>query len=312
MQNTQLIKFKKARSVWKDFQEDTDKFLWKMLMQDLEYGKLMRIKEIRENKDAVFQCIFKLYKKIKNIFLYLASNSSYPTISFNDTTEFVRRSNLFGKFLSLARMDQLMIATNLSNNKYKKSKERELHRYEFVEFIVRLSQSVYRDSKREATIDGAIEAIISQDVVPNNPSVEGLSFREKHMYNHKVNFLLKNNLVPIQKLFKRFLTPKKRYITHEECNKLMKGAEMRISELRMNPCYAESLMSRVDTLSDTTTLLQMSFVEFLVYLCRVAHEVYISTAEKDQPLHVKLEVVLKKVLESVGLVQAQTLNCFGV
>ena len=80
MQNAQL-KFKKARSVWKDFQEDTDKFLWNMLMQDIEYSKLMKIKVIRENRDAIFQCIFKLYPKIKNIFLYLASNSSYPTLS---------------------------------------------------------------------------------------------------------------------------------------------------------------------------------------------------------------------------------------
>ena len=132
------------------------------------------------------------------------------------------------------------------------------------------------------------------------------------MYNHKVNFLLKNNLVPIQKLFKRFLTLKKRYITLEECSKLMNGANMRISDLSMNPCYAESLMSRVDTLSDITTIFQMSFVEFLVFLCRVAHEVYIGTAEEEQPLQVKLDAVLKKVLESVGLVPAQTLNCFGV
>jgi hypothetical protein len=97
--------------------------------------------------------------QMKNIFMFLASNSSYPTLSFNDTTEFIRRSQLFGKFLSLARMDQLMIATNQSNNKYKNNAERELHRYEFVEFIVRLSQSVYRDSKRTETIIEAIDTI---------------------------------------------------------------------------------------------------------------------------------------------------------
>ena len=44
---TEAAKFNKAKSVWKDFQEDTDEFLWKMLMQDLEYGKLVKIKEIK-------------------------------------------------------------------------------------------------------------------------------------------------------------------------------------------------------------------------------------------------------------------------
>ena len=113
------------------------------------------------------------------------------------------------------------------------------------------------------------------------------------MYNTRVNFLLKNNLVPIRKLYVKFLTNNKRYITHEDCTKLMNGAKMRISVLRMNPIYAESLMSHVDTLSNTKTLFQMSFVEFLVFLCRAAHEVYIGTAEEAQPLVVKLEVVLK-------------------
>jgi hypothetical protein len=40
------------------------------------------------------------------------------------------------------------------------------------------------------------------------------------------------------------------------------------------------MMSRIDTLSDTTALLQMSLVEFNVFLCRAAHEVYIGTAEE--------------------------------
>ena len=123
---------------------------------------------------------------------------------------------------------------------------------------------------------------------------------------------MKNNLDPIRELFKKIGTPKNRYVTLGECTKLMKRAEMRISELRMNPCFVESLMSRVDTLSDTKTLLHMSFVEFLVFLCRAAHEVYIGTAEEAQPLYVKLDVVLKQVLKSVGLAPTRTLKDLGM
>lgn len=282
-----------------------------MMMQDIEYGKLMKIKEIRENKDIVMAKIFSLYMQMKNIFMFLAANSSYPTLSFNDTTEFIRRSQLFGKYLSLARMDQLMIATNQSNNKYKNNAERELHRYEFIEFIVRLSQSVYRDSKREDNIISAIMAIFNQDVKPNNPTIEGLSFRDEHMYNLKVDELLRKNLPVIQKLFETFLNPSKRYITLEEATKLMKSADLRISDLRMNPCYAESMMSRIDTLSDTTTLLQMKFVEFLVFLCRASHEVYIGTPEEGKELHYKLDAVLRKVLDTQGLALTFTFKASG-
>jgi len=54
---------------------------------------------------------------------------------------------MFGKEINLSTMDRQMIATNVSNNRYKGNAERELHRYEFVEFIVRLGQTKYKDSK---------------------------------------------------------------------------------------------------------------------------------------------------------------------
>ncbi len=40
-----------------------------------------------------------------------------------------------------------MVATNVSNNKYKSNAERELHRYEFVEFIVRMGKIKYLERK---------------------------------------------------------------------------------------------------------------------------------------------------------------------
>lgn len=129
----------------------------KMLEQDLAYGKLTKIKELNKDWQNVKMKIFEHYMNMKNIFLFLASNSSYPMLSMNDTTEFVRRSDMFGKNLSLARMDQIMISTNVSNNKYKGSAERELHRYEFVEFIVRLGINLYREPKIVENALGAID-----------------------------------------------------------------------------------------------------------------------------------------------------------
>ena len=143
-----------------------------------------------------------------------------------------------------------MVATNVSNNKYKNSAERELHRYEFVEFIVRMGLNLYKEPKIVTTVADAIDWLVVKDVVPNNPAVDGLNFRDEHMYNLKVDEIFRKNLPNIQKLFETFLTPNKRYITLEECTKLLKKSDIHISDLRMNPCYAESMMSRIDTLSD--------------------------------------------------------------
>lgn len=179
--------------MFKDFQEDTDEFLRKMLEQDLAYGKISRLTKTEADHKAMKDVIFKYYLQIKNIFLFLASTSSYPTLGFNDTTEFVRRSNLFGKEINLARMDQQMIATNVSNNKYKSNSERELHRYEFVEFIVRLGLTKYKEPKKVETLMQATEAILKDDILPNNQAVDGLNFREAHMYNLKVDEIFRRN-----------------------------------------------------------------------------------------------------------------------
>ena len=39
-------------------------------------------------------------------------------------------------------------------------------------------------------------------------------------------------------------------MTLDECTKLAKKAGLQIAELRMKPCYSESLMSKIDTMSD--------------------------------------------------------------
>ena len=101
------------------------------------------------------------------------------------------------------------------------------------------------------------------------------------MYNLKVDDILRKNLGCIQNLFDKFLTPNKRYITLEECTKMIKDAGLNIHENRMSPCYTESMMSRIDTLSDQTVLVQMKFVEFLVFICRASHEVYIGKPDED-------------------------------
>ena len=73
------------------------------------------------------------------------------------------------------------------------------------------------------------------------------------------------------------MNPNKKYVTLEECRKLLKKADLNVSDFRVAPCYAESMMSRIDTMSDMSVLQQMKYIEFLVFICRVSHEVYLGT-----------------------------------
>ena len=85
-------------------------------------------------KDTLFQH----YLRLINIFDYYAGQSDYPVISFNDVTNFAHQVNILGSgHIKLAELDLLLIATNVPWHNYLKAEERNLQRYEFLEFIVR-------------------------------------------------------------------------------------------------------------------------------------------------------------------------------
>lgn len=225
-----------------------------MLEQDLKFSKLARLTKTDKDAMDLRNTILEHYLQIKNIFLHIASTSNYPTIGLNDFTTFVHRSELFDKNINIATVDRNFIATNVSNNPYKNSAERELHRYEFVEVLVRLSLSKFKEPKIVETLPQALEKMLSEYVYPKNPAVDGLNFREEHMYNLKVDEIFKKNEPVIKKLYESFLNPNKKYITLDECTALLKKAELHLSEAKLKPCYAESMMSRIDTLSDLSAL----------------------------------------------------------
>ena len=74
------------------------------------------------------------------------------------------------------------------------------------------------------------------------------------MYTLKCNDIFTKNEVPIRKLFEQFLNPAKKYITMEDCRTLLKKANMNVNDYKVSPCYTESMMSRIDTLSDLSIL----------------------------------------------------------
>lgn len=162
---TEALKFDKSKSIWKNYQEDEPDHLKKCLDQDLQYGKLFRV--AKEDYGLLQKTLFGDYLVLKNIFMYLAAKSSYPVIGWNDYSLFVNRSKLPDKKLIVAEIDRALISTNYTVNKYKNSAEKELHRYEFVEIIVRLSIVKYVQNKTAANMVEAYK-MIREEIIPRN------------------------------------------------------------------------------------------------------------------------------------------------
>ena len=64
-----------------------------------------------------------------------------------DVTKFCYKSKLFDKHMNMAALDKNLVATNASINGFKNPNDRELHRYEFLEFLLRTAKSKYCDPK---------------------------------------------------------------------------------------------------------------------------------------------------------------------
>lgn len=91
-------------------------------------------------------------------------------------------------------------------------------------------------------------------MIPNNIAVDGYNFREEHMYNLKCDEVFRKNEPVIAKLFESHTNPNKKFITLDECRTLLKASDMNVNDYKVSPCYAESMMSRIDTLSDLSSL----------------------------------------------------------
>jgi uncharacterized protein YggL (DUF469 family) len=176
--------------------------------------------------------------------------------------------------VNLAALDRILITTNVSTHQYTSSAERDLQRYEFLEIIVRMANAKFKEPHIVNSTAEAIEKLLNENIFPNAKSVDGETFRKYQCYNYKTNEILKKNEQQIKKVYDSYSHSKKRWITMEECQSYVRKMNLNVSEMMVGPIYAESLCLIIDTVRDQTRPNQMKYVEFLVFLCRIAHEHY--------------------------------------
>lgn len=132
-------------------------------------------------------------------------------------TIIAHRSKLFDRLLNAVTFDKCLITTiyPTQSNQYKKASSgdrKELHRYEFVEMIVRLASIKYRDTKVNNHLHEAVENMIVNDILKYNPQLNGFEWRHKHLYNAKVTEIFKKNAAVLKKLYDANVNPKEKYM----------------------------------------------------------------------------------------------------
>lgn len=58
-------------------------------------------------------------------------------------------------------------------------------------------------------------------------------------------------------------------------------------------------MSKVDHLSDLVKSQSLRYVEFLVFICLISHQIYLKTKQQSLPLHEKVDAVLEPLFRAI-------------
>lgn len=247
-------RFRLERSVFRIYQEDSTAFLESLLRQDIKYSKIKTLCKSDRDFVQVSETLQKHYQSLKSIFLYYAANSTtYPALASREIQGIAVRSKLFDRnHLNLNTLDRAIIATKVSGPPTRNPASRDLHRFEFMELIVRIAQVKYRDSKIALHLHEAIETLVTRDLLPNNPQLNGMAFRTEHLYFTKVNELLKKNAPAVKTLYEANVSAVTQYMTIEGAQSIAEKANLNITPQKVKECYVASLASRVDTIKDAS------------------------------------------------------------
>lgn len=201
---------------------------------------------LKEVKNAMWQH----FDRIQNIWLYEIGHSGQVTIGWNDFTYWCKKTQILdGVTVDLATFDRTFILTNVNTHGITNSADRNLNRYEFLEIIARFAKIKYMECSPIVcrTLPESINKILSDCIYPNASSSDGLDFRQRQLYNVRVNEILRRNLSVIEKIYKSQNSiisyhNKKKFIELDECKRYVHEVGIKISEMMISVIFYESIV----------------------------------------------------------------------
>ena len=268
----------------------------------MEYAKVFKLFKDPDLYDRVMETLFSHYMQVINIFDFYAGKSEWPRIGMMDMSSFASECKILDhKHINIAELDLILVATNVSVHKYKKSAERDINRYEMFEFIVRTAQFRYIEQRVTRDICEGIEMLLEEYIYPNARFMNGEHFRKYYCYNIKTNEVLQRNQPVLKKLYESFCHSKKKYIELWEMKEFVIKIGLKCSQLMVGAMYAESMMTIIDNMSDNKISNKMSYVEWLVLLCRLSDAHYEQSEHSEELLYKKLDHLMPLFLGYVNI-----------
>jgi hypothetical protein len=245
--------FRKGRSVFKNWREDTPKTLLAIRDYDFKKSKLGNMLKSQIERTAVADLLLEHLSRLKEEFLSLIVFSIYPNISWLDFTAYSREHSVVGPTCSLSDIDRLFVAVNAdlgAPTPAGVNPDRALCRYEFLEILVRIASVKYREPKIVSGYADAL-SLLFQYMFPDKNVHPIQDFRRSHVWILPVDDLLQANRTGLLHVFHDIAGVHKEYILLEAAVQLIvRKCGFQLTEQQVTQAFAFSKMSIICELEE--------------------------------------------------------------
>ena len=180
------------------------------------------------------------FVKIRTMFLRIAAISNYPTITWNDFTEYCRGNKVVDKNCKLSDVDRMFIATNTNIDKIEDNPAKELCRYEFIEILLRIAIAKYKEGSAAESMKKLLTNIYSFTSTDN-----WQEFRVGKLWCIPVDNLYKANVDNLKVLFEKHTPKGKKALSMESVLHMVTDAQIDVVEKDVKVAYCFSKSSVV-------------------------------------------------------------------
>ncbi|CAD8165096.1 unnamed protein product [Paramecium pentaurelia] len=313
-------KLKKQKRIWsfpisiwfKDFRFENEEFLRKCFEKDWSCSKISKVVKNPDEFNEVKNLLWKDYKMIKETYKWYSSynpSGDVWSISSNVITDFSSTTELVdNKTFKLSDLDLKFIATCAASIEYKgnyRNPERALCRYQFMEFLVRVSDDKYLKQKQANNMVDSVQMILDQ-CRPIMQQYNAQKWRDERYFNEQCDDCLKYYKTLLNYVYNRYSIKKvkpgqKKFMCLDELHEICGQAGLfdeKFVDRDADLAFNLSMMLQIDEL-ESDRIFQMTFVEFMEAIARIAEKVSLPAApdmsweqRQQQPLHIKLERLL--------------------
>ena len=208
--------------------------------------------------------------------------------------------------LSASALQKCWAETILSTNNFKKSGEKGLYRYEFIEIIVRISAFLAKTRHAAGQSDNnsiseTLTLLLNDIILPNSQMVNRYKFRKMLISDTRVTELLNRNSDVFEQAFKYFTHDRKKTVSLEEIVALAKQCQLDVPDAMLGVVFAESIMTVVDTVRNKDRMTHLSYPEFVYFFCRITDVHYTNTSYEEEDFFVKFDNLLPELLDPLEL-----------